>query len=249
MKLALALSGQPRFIDDKRPRDFFYDNFIKKYDTDVFCHAWHTNRDSYYEKSPWSKNSHYMKTISSSSIENPIPKDSDIIILDYYKPKKYKFEPPKTFSFSSSCLTWMHKNFTNKHPEGYWSELGYSCILSHFKSIQEVLSLIHDPENYDFIVLSRYDITIPNFIEDLSILNKDMMHLQNIHNHFPDGIYIFSKKYFEWFKNLFDEIQTSKIFTRINRPETEDFKRASFQYNFGLEYIQPHPIRINILRK
>ena len=40
MKVALLMSGQPRYVDDTRPFLFFKENVIDKYDTDVYCHGW-----------------------------------------------------------------------------------------------------------------------------------------------------------------------------------------------------------------
>tara|TARA_B100000131_G_scaffold172110_1_gene166313 strand:+ start:502 stop:1245 length:744 start_codon:yes stop_codon:yes gene_type:complete len=247
MKVALLLTGQPRFIDDSRPFLFFKNNIIDKYNTDVYCHAWFS-KNLLYEKSPWSNNAHYFKTNSNLSKTNPVPNDADKLILEYYNPKKYKFDPPTNFSFNREAQEWMDNNFTNRHPEGFWSNLGYSCVLSHFKSIQNSLELV-DKTDYDYFILSRYDITIPTFIEDIFSLDLEKMHLQNIHDRFPDGIYIFGKKYFDWFRNLFNEIQTREIYTRIPHPSTEQFKRTSFSLNYGMDNIQPHPMRINILRK
>ena len=246
MKIALLMSGQPRYVDDTRPFLFFKENVIDKYDTDVYCHGWFDG-SSEYEKAPWSKNSHRLETNSKGDRANPVPTNADEIILESYKPRAYKFEEPKEFRFSEGGQSFLDDNFTGKHPEGFFSNLGYSCILSQLKSMQECMNLLED--DYDAYVLSRYDITISNFISDISSLDLEYMHLQNIHDRFPDGIYIFGKKYLDWFRNLFDQVQTPGVYTRIPHPSTEQFKRTSFSLNYGMNFIQPHPMRINILRK
>ena len=246
MKVALLMSGQPRYVDDSRPFSFFKENVIDKYDVDVYCHGWF-DRDSEYEKSPWSNNSHRLETNSKLTRVNPVPPNADTIILESYKPRQYKFESPRTFQFSEDAQNWLDSHFTGRHHEGFFSNVGYSCILSQLKSMQECMNLIDG--NYDAYILSRYDITITNFISDISSLDFDYMHLQNIHDRFPDGIYIFGNKYLDWFKNLFNEVQTSKVYSKIPHPSTEQFKRTSFDINYGMKYIKPHPMRINILRK
>ena len=248
MKVALLLSGQPRFIDDHRPFLFFKENIIDVYDVDVYCHAWFNN-DNRYQVSPWSKNAHKLESFSQLTKKNPVPDNADEIILKSYQPKKYKFDSPREFEFNSESQIILDKKFTGRHPEGFWSKIGYSCILSQVKSMQECLKLVNI-DNYDVIILSRYDVTVDNFSSiKLESLDMEYMHLQNIHDRFPDGVYIFGKKYYEWFLNLFDEIQTKKIVEKIPHPSTEQFKRTSFDMNFGMKNIKSHPIRINILRK
>lgn len=243
------LCGQPKYLDDNRPYLFFKENFIDRYDTDVYCQAWFA-KDAEYEITGFNLNSHRLTSSTSLSVQSPVLDNSDELIKKFYNPKRYSFEPPRHFRFNETAEKWLDERYTGRHVNvGLWDRHKYSCILSFFKSQQNCLSLV-EKEQYDFFVLSRYDITIDNFssVIDLSFLDPEKMHLQNIHDSFPDGIYMFSKKYFDWFKNLYDEIQTLNILEKVPHPSSERLKKASFGMHYGMNNIEPHPIRINILR-
>ena len=52
MKIALILSGQPRFYNSVSYTTI-YNEILNKYDTDVFFHCWYSsNKDYNYEYSP-----------------------------------------------------------------------------------------------------------------------------------------------------------------------------------------------------
>lgn len=111
MKSAVIISGQPRNVMEN------YDN-VKRYILepngypDVFIHSW-INDEIFgkQEFSPWIE----YKNLSPSHKEQfkeyrdqkyipvceKIPLDIGNIILDYYKPKSYKFEAPREFAFDS----------------------------------------------------------------------------------------------------------------------------------------------------
>jgi hypothetical protein len=249
VKVALLLCGQPKYLDDNRPYLFFKENFIDRYDTDVYCQAWFS-KDAEYEITGFNLNSHRLTSSTNLSVQSPVLDNSDELIKELYNPKRYSFEPPRHFRFNETAEKWLDERYTGRHINvGFWDKHKYSCILSFFKSQQDCLSLV-EKDQYDFFVLSRYDITIDNFssVIDLSSLDPEKMHLQNIHDSFPDGIYMFSKKYFDWFKNLYDEIQTLSILEKVPHPSSERLKKASFGMHYGMNNIEAHPIRINILR-
>ena len=215
----MLLCGQPKYLDDNRPYLFFKENFIDRYDTDVYCQAWFA-KDAEYEITGFNLNSHRLTSSTNLSVQSPVLDNSDELIKELYNPKRYSFEPPRHFRFNETAEKWLDERYTGRHVQ------------------------------YDFFVLSRYDITIDNFssVIDLSSLDPEKMHLQNIHDSFPDGIYMFSKKYFDWFKNLYDEIQTLNILERVPHPSSERLKKASFGMHYGMNNVESHPIRINILR-
>ena len=195
MKVALLLCGQPKYLDDNRPYLFFKENFIDRYDTDVYCQAWFA-KDAEYEITGFNLNSHRLTSSTNLSVQSPVLDNSDELIKELYNPKRYSFEPPRHFRFNETAEKWLDERYTGRHVNvGFWDRHKYSCILLFFKSQQDCLSLV-EKDQYDFFVLSRYDITIDNFssVIDLSSLDPEKMHLQNIHDSFPDGIYMFSKK-------------------------------------------------------
>jgi hypothetical protein len=84
MKIALCLSGQPRFVEEAYPNIF--KTIIEPNDPDVFLHAWYdkdmigTNFVNY-SVNGWDNNKDKSK----------YQKGTDLKILDLYKPKKYIF--------------------------------------------------------------------------------------------------------------------------------------------------------------
>lgn len=151
MKIALCLSGQPRYLDIGY--QYLYNIFLSKYDVDVFSHIWFdeklTNKDidfciRYNRSHKWEKN-------------------SDKKVLDLYKPKKYIFEPPKQFS----TQPFLGANFELIKPEN---------VLSMYYSIEQAnkLKKEYEEENnfkYDVVIRSRTDIILQNF--NLNLLNLE----------------------------------------------------------------------------
>jgi len=95
MKIALCLSGQPRFVEKAFPN--IYENLIRGYDVDVFVHSWIDEDKSY--------------QFRNDGIWRNVTQDVNINskILDLYKPKKFLFEKPKTFNVN--IINGKTKNF------------------------------------------------------------------------------------------------------------------------------------------
>jgi len=53
MKVALALFGQPRFVDNQQIIDTYKQVILDRYDTDVFGHMWWKEEDGEYDYSSW----------------------------------------------------------------------------------------------------------------------------------------------------------------------------------------------------
>lgn len=158
MRIALCLSGQPRFIK------LGY-QFIKKYlldnnnNIDIFLHAWYNPLDV---DKPYNSAQLY-----SSGHVGYVEKDTDLFLVDNFKPKKYIIEPQIDFSEYSKNLP-NHQNAKK--------EIMCSIFYSIFKSNE--LKKKYELENnfnYDLVVRTRYDLAYfdnINFFDYMDNLNK-----------------------------------------------------------------------------
>ena len=94
MKCAVIISGQPRGVLETYTN--IQNRLIIPNNADVFLHSW---IDKEMEGKPYVAN--WLRREGKEGIASkPVPKDIDKIILDVYKPKRYLFEPQKTFTYN-----------------------------------------------------------------------------------------------------------------------------------------------------
>lgn len=253
MKVALLLYGVPRFIDDSAPSDFYKENIIDKYDTDVYAHCWFEKINTL-EQSPWRKNkAHLKKTTSKQTEDNPCPRNAVELIKKYYNPTDMKVDVPEFFSFKKEAEDVLHSRFTGKEAWGYtYSSVGYSNILSQYKSIEEVTNLVlKNSTEYNIFVLARFDaIVYP--LPELHSLDNRKMHIRapGGGNTFPDGIHLFGPRMLTWFNRLHEEVQTKTICENVLRPSSEMFKKLYFETHFSNKSdLVHHQMQLKILRK
>lgn len=89
-RVALVLSGQPKFFDGVSYESLKY-HFISKYNADVYLHFWWDWNNGEIESSPWSG------LTSSITLNSETPHK----LLDLYKPKGYLMQEPVKFDNSS----------------------------------------------------------------------------------------------------------------------------------------------------
>lgn len=155
MKIALCLSGQPRYLQIGYKH--LYENIISKYDVDVFSHIW------------------FDESLVNKDIEFSIPynrshkweKDVDKKLIDLYKPKKWLFEQPKQFSLEN----FLGANFEAIAPNN---------VLSMFYSIKQANNLRQQYElekniQYDLVIRSRTDCVL-NINLNLHQVNKNTIY-------------------------------------------------------------------------
>lgn len=138
MKLAICFCGQPRFLGNTSVYER-YKEIIERYSADTFVHSWISKSSCNMESSDWAK--------GYSFVENA---ESDSIICSMYKPKKFRFDKP-----FDGRLNETDRAIASKM--GYYTENNERNLLSHLKSYSEVIKLIDTPENYDFILMTRFD--------------------------------------------------------------------------------------------
>jgi hypothetical protein len=229
VRVALCLFGQPRFVDNPYGFDSHFNNIISKYDADVFAHAWiPTEQDGNitpYETSYW------------VNTEVFPPKDSETIILDKYKPLKYSFEPPQSFSLKDSIRDVV------KDLE-YYKKTQENNLISHLYSLSKSIKLLCGLPKYDWVIISRYDNYIHN-MPNLTGLPSDELYLSSQYSHFVDVLMFGGQSQIE--SMICDDDSTIEyLCNHINNFTPEEFKRVSFNRYYKTEC--RIPIGVGILR-
>ena len=133
-RVALCLSGQPRYID--QGYYFIYKHLLSKYDIDVFIHTW------------W--NSDYIgDDFQMTNLKRDARWDKDTLlkISKYYNPKKIKTEDQKEFDYFRDV------DYGGQHPISPYSM---------FYSIKESNKLktqfeIENNFKYDIVIRCRFE--------------------------------------------------------------------------------------------
>jgi hypothetical protein len=252
MKIALLFYGQARFIDSPYIINSFKEHILDKYDTDVFCHTW------------WSED---MNTfISSTNTENediPVYKNTINILENLYKPKILIAEKQINFLDIPFCKKYIEEmmihpkwkdnnwkwNLTYKNPKNFFNlcSIAYSKeeIINKFESYCKNNNI-----EYDFIILSRYDLNIM-FFPDLYILNKNKSYISNSHPYWPDELFITNYnnlKGFKIYSYIQHNINNTNLLEGLDRAVVECLKEACFYEYFNKDDVVPINIRTSILR-
>ena len=240
MKVALLFFGQPRYVDNQQVIDTYKSSILDKYDTDVFCHMWWSEEGGEFDYSSWSKIS-----------QCPIPKEALKVVCDNYNPILVGYEEPKTFELPPNAKKFVDDNFTGKHPDGnHWNSKNYSNVMSQLYSIKSAANIFESysqeiGEEYDWIVLARYDTVLVNF-PDLAQCDPNKFYLPGHHPRFPDTIHAFGPKFLDWAKNAFDDIDF--VYENIWEPSPEAFKMGAFLRRYDLSDLAPYPMDAHCIR-
>lgn len=173
MKIALCLSGQPRFLE--RGYEQLLRHIISKYDVDVFFHSWFNAELT---------NTKFSYTIHYPNRNEKWRSNLDQIMLDLYSPKLHLFESPKEFWFDSNA------NF----------ELGNTNNCSMFYSIQKSNELKIEYERihkfkYDLVIRARTDVLFYNFNLDLNNLDSSSVNVLWTGYNLEDGTKIVNDQF------------------------------------------------------
>jgi hypothetical protein len=154
MKIALCLSGQPRFFE--KGYGFFKNNLIDHYNPDIFFHTWF-GEDSIGQPHPGSA--------CNVGMVGNIQANTDTKLIELYKPKKHIIE---------------RQRYPNNLGRDFLSE-GESVLSCMFYSIQRANELKTDYEKemgvkYDCVVRARFDLALFDKIEfekhNLNVINS-----------------------------------------------------------------------------
>ena len=179
MRVALCLSGQPRFVDEVAP--FILQNVCEGYDVDVFAHIWFDEKlqtEPYKLEGNWSS-----QRISSDAVDR---------VLQIYKPKKYIIESSKIFIDPSVHFeTSLQRYWTWGDSTPEFRDRIINNTLSYFYSLNQVNNLkkIYEYQEgfkYDWVVRCRTDTSIQTKIE-YERYNPNVINFSNMSNQ-PDGM-------------------------------------------------------------
>jgi hypothetical protein len=185
MKIALCLSGQPRFVE--RSIQSIKENLIGGYDVDVFVHTWIDENG-------------YLFRTDGSSMWNGIMQSRDVAqyILDSYRPKQHLFEKPKKFipklingenpvDYFNTLFNTRCPHFLTEDGSKYYinviHSMWYSIMMSN---LQKELYSKENGVLYDYVVRARFDVTYkykihyerlnPNKVYVASQVHSDHIH-------------------------------------------------------------------------
>lgn len=189
MRIALCLSGQPRFIKEAAP--YIIQNVCKGYQVDVFAHFWF---DESITDHP------YKYGGSGKWVDQRISKTAITDFISLYNPVKYVVEPSKKFvdtqlktdycykpngELVSWTKHWKESNEPNYRNRMVNNWLSYHYSLSQVSRLKKEYEYEHDFK-YDFVVKSRSDIILDNkFIYEH--YDKNVVHYMNSLNQ-PDNM-------------------------------------------------------------
>ncbi len=156
MKIALCLSGQPRFVEKTYP--FIYNNIIVPNNADVFVHTWFDKDDVGQpfrtDQPDWANNPN-----------NKVDPQAGEKILNLYKPKSYKFEKQKTFFNNTLDMepTFLKYGRTDRtYFVNAMHCMWYSVAQANL--LKEIYRLENDIQ-YDYTIRCRMDAIIPRPIK------------------------------------------------------------------------------------
>jgi hypothetical protein len=169
MKVAVCLSGQPRFAEHAYPN--IYETLIKPNNADVFFHCWY---DKELVGKPYVN--YHVNGWDYSNNKSQYQNNMDELLLNLYKPKKYIFENEKNFIDTKLELDDILKTHARHYTREYFVNMLYSSWYSINKSnlLKEQYRLENDVK-YDFIIRARFDTTL-NHIINCSMLNKEYLY-------------------------------------------------------------------------
>lgn len=153
IRVALLLSGQPRFYSGKS-YDSIKREILDKYSTDVFIHTWRSN-DGKFDVAPW-----VSKQIGTAKFEGKETTYQDILRL--YNPKRMMIEESREFKdwdkiIPDACLR-LRRNLPS---------MLYS-LTECWKQVESSPTF----EEYDIVVRARFD-TLIEHLPDFTIGNID----------------------------------------------------------------------------
>jgi hypothetical protein len=196
MKIALCLSGQPRYIDVGYRN--IYENILSKYDCDTFIHTW-WDESKIGDKFDISEKMSYNRNCKWE--ENTIDK-----IEDLYNPKLIHFQTQKEFDIFGNV------------DYGFANPISiYSMYYSIMKSNE--LKKTYELENnfkYDIVIRCRFDITFEPLNLDLNNIDSNKIYVSGeIHynsstNTPNDQFAVSSSDNMDYYSSLYEKMSKYK---------------------------------------
>ncbi len=194
-RVALCLSGQPRFFD--KASSYFEKSVLSKFNCDVFLHTWfdESKVGQPYSCAAWNANSsdHYRQDTISK-------------LYEAYQPVSFVIEPEHdVFPTPRKIELYETKNTTETT-----ANITFSMFYSICKSLE--LAFEHEAKNnfkYDCVIRSRFDCAVDCDKLDFSNLEKNTIYFNDcianarvMSDYFNFGTSDSMKTYSEIFKNI-----------------------------------------------
>ena len=255
MKIALCLSGQPRFVKEVSP--FIIKNLCENYSVDVFCHLWF-DEDLVNKPYKYGGNGGWEhQRISSSAIED---------VMSIYHPKVCKVEKSKSFKDTrlktelcyrndGSLINWT-KHWKESTEPNYRNRQVNNCLSCHYSLNQvNLLKKEYEYENdfkYDYVVRCRTDTIIHTKI-NYEKYNDKKIHYTGILGQ-PDGMIadwlnFGGSDVMDVFMSTFSmsNVFLEKCMNNMNGAWCNEMLHKTVLDFFGIEY-EAHPIYVELPR-
>jgi hypothetical protein len=245
MRVALCLSGQPRFVDEVAP--YIIANACRGYQVDVFAHIWFDEEllnNPYKHEGNWSS-----QRLKSNAVDD---------LLKIYKPVSYIIEPSKKFIDDQIHFETSFKRYWT------WGEPGLEFrnriinnTLSYFYGLNQVNNLkkVHEYANgfkYDWVVRCRTD-TILHTKINYENYDQNVINFSGLSNQ-PDGMIndwfdFGGSKVMDAFMSLFPvfDLVMDKCLKENDMAFCPELLHRKMIDCFNIN-IQPHPIHITLPR-
>lgn len=190
MKIALCLSGQPRFIDEGYAQ--LYESLLSKYSVDCFVHCW------------WSPDMANVN-MNTMGMGNPngrsyvFKPDTDQCIRGYYSPVSCLFEPQKQFEFIEGVYLQQPNKTTSV--QSMW----YSIKMSN--QLKSEYEKTHNFK-YDIVIRSRTDVIVRTLsLEELTEPNCVYTDCVGENRDFPnDQLAVSDSTSSDYYSSLYDNL-------------------------------------------
>ena len=252
MRIALLLSGQPRFVKEVAP--IILANVIGDYNVNTFCHFWFDDKlqSEPYKYGECNKGEWHKQRISADAIDEAI---------EAYHPVELVTEPSKSFTdsavpFEESLNRYWYGAKEDPDPDNFRRTNINNC-LSYFYSLNEVnkLKKVYEYANdfkYDWVVRCRTDSMIHTKIP-YEKLNPSVINFSHMQGQ-PDGMIndwfdFAGSKEMDAFMSVFPvwQLILDKCLRENNGAYCHELMHRKMVDSFGIG-IQGHPIHITLPR-
>lgn len=204
MKIALCLSGQPRYIDQGYLQ--IKNNILSKYDVDCFVHTWWDNsmRNQKMVLNP--KTSYGRQYLWD---ENTIEK-----IVEYYSPKIMMHQQQINFN--------LFEHIEYKVIPQYVHSMFYSIMMcnSFKKSYEKMNNFL-----YDFVIRCRFDVNFFKFDLDFNSLDSNKLHAIKVRPYLIGDMFsISSSQIMDKYSDAYNYLEKYSFDKNFNhRDESKEF--------------------------
>ena len=163
VKVALFLSGQPRFVNSISYK-YIKQNILDKYDCDVFCHTWYDPTE-------------ILSTSSWSGLNGYKCRGDEIeLIKQCYNPKVFTYDKP----LREEQIDKSHFKNVENIGTPYNLTSMYTSMKRCFKNFLTYHNENETTSKYDVYIRCRFDV-IPTILPDFSTLDQNMTYF--VHHH------------------------------------------------------------------